>query len=104
MAEKLVITATETESFIESLGISEERFETIMDTLQEVGSSDENKSLTEVAVGVSNKLDLNPNEILLLGFKLGQLAMAQRNTLAGLMEAILAGGMDEDSASEESSN
>lgn len=88
---KLTITTTKNDNFTDALGISEERFEEIMTKLQEIGTGEgkEELQLTEAAAKVSEELDLNANEVLLLGFKMGQTAMmARQNQMLDLLAAL----------------
>ena len=84
---KLVITSVESENFAAALGLSNARQGEILDVLEGINAIDDSvapKSLTEIAAYVSEQIDLTPNEILFLGFKLSQLA--QYESMKGVMD------------------
>ena len=84
---KLVITSVESENFASALSISHARQGEILDVLEGINEIDDSvapKTLTEIAAYVSEQMDLNPNEILFLGFKLSQLA--QFESMKGVMD------------------
>jgi hypothetical protein len=97
---KLVITSSANENFATALGISHARQGEIFDVLQEADSLPweiKPKSLSDMAAYLSEKMDLTPNEILFIGYKLSQVALmrmesSQAPTEEELMEMLLASG------------
>jgi len=97
---KLVITSSANENFATALGINNARQGEIFDVLQEADSLPweiKPKSLSDMAAYLSEKMDLTPNEILFIGYKLSQVALmrmesSQAPTEEALMEMLLASG------------
>jgi hypothetical protein len=97
---KLVITSLANENFATALGINNARQGEIFDVLQEADSLPwiiKPKSLSDMAAYLSEKMDLTPNEILFIGYKLSQVALmrmesSQAPTEEALMEMLLASG------------
>jgi hypothetical protein len=97
---KLVITSSANENFATALGINNARQGEIFDVLQEADSLPweiKPKSLSDMAAYLSEKMDLTPNEILFIGYKLSQVALmrmesSQAPTEEELMEMLLASG------------
>ena len=75
---KLVITSSANENFATALGINNARQGEIFDFLQEADKLPDEikpKSLSDIAAYLSEKMDLNPNEILFIGYKLSQITL-----------------------------
>jgi hypothetical protein len=97
---KLVITSSANENFATALGINNARQGEIFDFLQEADKLPDEikpKSLSDIAAYLSEKMDLNPNEILFIGYKLSQMALMQMEsrpspTEEALMEMLLSRG------------
>jgi len=97
---KLVITSSANENFATALGINNARQGEIFDFLQEADKLPDEikpKSLSDIAAYLSEKMDLNPNEILFIGYKLSQMALMQIEsrpspTEEALMEMLLSRG------------
>ena len=97
---KLVITSSANENFATALGINNAREGEIFDFLQEADKLPDEikpKSLSDIAAYLSEKMDLNPNEILFIGYKLSQMALMQMEsrpspTEEALMEMLLSKG------------
>jgi hypothetical protein len=97
---KLVITSSANENFATALGINNARQGEIFDVLQEADNLPweiKPKSLSDMAAYLSEKMDLTPNEILFIGYKLSQVALmrmesSQAPTEEELMEMLLASG------------
>ena len=97
---KLVITSSANENFATALGINNARQGEIFDFLQEADKLPDEikpKSLSDIAAYLSEKMDLNPNEILFIGYKLSQMALMQMEsrpspTEEALMEMLLSKG------------
>ena len=97
---KLVITSSANENFATALGINNARQGEIFDFLQEADKLPyeiKPKSLSDISAYLSEKMDLNPNEILFIGYKLSQMALMQMEsrpspTEEALMEMLLSKG------------
>jgi hypothetical protein len=97
---KLVITSSANENFATALGINNARQGEIFDFLQEADKLPDEikpKSLSDIAAYLSEKMDLTPNEILFIGYKLSQMALMQMEsrpspTEEALMEMLLSRG------------
>ena len=97
---KLVITSSANENFATALGINNARQGEIFDFLQEADKLPDEikpKSLSDIAAYLSEKMELNPNEILFIGYKLSQMALMQMEsrpspTEEALMEMLLSKG------------
>lgn len=92
--EKLIITSIESPNVMTALGISETKIQQIEEVLNEINeltAAGHPKSLTEVAAYVSQRIDLNVNEIFYFGFELAQMAIAakqQESIMAAMMSSM----------------
>jgi hypothetical protein len=97
---KLVITSSANENFATALGISHARQGEIFDFLQEADALPweiKPKSLSDMAAYLSEKMDLTPNEILFIGYKLSQVTLMRMeprlaSTEEDLMEMLASRG------------
>ena len=74
---KLEIVSTQNSNLALALGISHSRQGEIYDIFEELHEmSDEERpgTLTDTAAYISQRLDLNPNEIFFLGYKIAQMS------------------------------
>lgn len=74
---KLEITSINNEDFGQALGITDSRMDDFGKVFEEIQNMDEEiapKSLSDIGAYISKRLDLTPNEIFFIGYKLNQMA------------------------------
>lgn len=73
---KLEITSINNEDFGQALGITDSRmddFEKVFEEIQNMSEEIAPKRLSDIGAYISKRLDLTPNEIFFIGYKLNQM-------------------------------
>ena len=75
--EKLKITSVENGNISQALGISEERFNEMLQVMEQEFTNEESTRVTDAAVRIVERLEPNANELFYVGVMIGEIVERQ---------------------------